>query len=208
MSEVVGMGYEVLDRMVRAVELVRERLLRTASALEGAGIPYCVIGGNAVAAWVAQVNPRAVRNTVDVDILLRREDLPAAAEAMTAAGFRYRHAAGIDFFLDGPNGGFEEGVHVVKAGELVRKDYLLPAPELSDAVEGDEYRFLSLEALVRMKLTSFRKKDQVHLEDLLSAKLIDATWVNRVPPELSARLRTVIEEMELPPDLDELSSDM
>lgn len=207
MSDVVGMGYEVLDRMVRAVELVRERLLRTASALEGAGIPYRVIDGNAAAAWVAQVNPRAVRNTVDVDILLRREDLPAAAEAMTAGGFRYRHAAGIDFFLDGPNGGFEEWVHVVKAGELVRKDDLLPAPELTDAVEGDEYRFLSLEALVRMKLTSFRKKDQVHLEDLLSAKLIDATWVNRVPPELSARLRTVIEEMELPPDLDELSSD-
>lgn len=205
MSNVVGMGYEVLDRMVRAVELVRQRLLRTASALEAAGIPYCVIGGNAVAAWVAQVNPRAVRNTVDVDILLRREDLPAAAQALAAAGFRYRHAAGIDFFLDGPDGCFEEAVHVVKAGELVRKDYLLPAPELTESVAGSEYHFLSLEALVRMKLTSFRKKDQVHLEDLLSAKLIDASWPDRFPPELSARLRQVIEEMELPPDLDDLS---
>lgn len=205
MSNVVGMGPEVLDRMVRAVELVRERLLRTAAALEAAGIPYCVIGGNAVAAWVGRVNPRAVRNTVDVDILLRSEDLPAAAQAMAAAGFRYRHAAGIDFFLDGPNGAFEEAVHVVKAGELVRKDYLLPAPELTESIQGDEYHFLSLEALVRMKLTSFRKKDQVHLEDLLSAKLIDATWCVRFPPELAARLRQVIEEWEPPPMFDDSS---
>ncbi len=36
-----------LDRMVRAVEKVRDRLLRTAAALEGAGVPYAVVGGNA-----------------------------------------------------------------------------------------------------------------------------------------------------------------
>jgi hypothetical protein len=34
-----------------------------------------VAGGNAVAAWVATVDPSAVRNTQDVDILLRRADL-------------------------------------------------------------------------------------------------------------------------------------
>ncbi len=39
-----------LDRMVRAVEKVRERLLRATGALDAAGLPYAVIGGNAVAA--------------------------------------------------------------------------------------------------------------------------------------------------------------
>jgi hypothetical protein len=39
--------------MVRAAEKVRERLRRAAGALEAAAIPYAVIGGNAVAAWVA-----------------------------------------------------------------------------------------------------------------------------------------------------------
>ncbi|HEY4262062.1 MAG TPA: hypothetical protein VGM98_17970, partial [Schlesneria sp.] len=60
----------VLDRMVQAVEKVRERLLRTARALDAARVPYAIIGGNAVAAWVATVDEAAVRNTRDVDILL------------------------------------------------------------------------------------------------------------------------------------------
>ena len=70
-----------LDRMVRAVEKVRERLLRATAALETANVPYAVIGGNAVAAWVARVDEAAVRNTADVDILLRRDDLPVARAA-------------------------------------------------------------------------------------------------------------------------------
>jgi hypothetical protein len=57
--------------MVRAVEKVRERLRRATAALEGAGIPYAVVGGNAVASWVARVDEAAVRNTQDVDILLK-----------------------------------------------------------------------------------------------------------------------------------------
>ena len=61
------------ERMIRAVEKVRARLDRAVAALEGAGIPYAVAGGNAVAAWVSRVDEAAVRNTQDVDILLRRD---------------------------------------------------------------------------------------------------------------------------------------
>ena len=61
--------------MIRAVEKVRARLNRAVAALESAGIPYAIAGGNAVAAWVSRVDEAAVRNTQDVDILLRREDL-------------------------------------------------------------------------------------------------------------------------------------
>ena len=45
-------GLLALQRMERAVEKVRNRLLRSTAALEAAGIPYAVIGGNAVMAWV------------------------------------------------------------------------------------------------------------------------------------------------------------
>src|SRR5579859_6569621 len=76
-----------LDRMVRAVEKVRARLLRATAALEQAGIPYAVAGGNAVAAWVSRVDDAAVRNTRDVDILLRRSDLSAARAALESTGF-------------------------------------------------------------------------------------------------------------------------
>src|SRR5256886_13235186 len=98
----------LLDRMVQAVERVRDRLLRVVAALEAAKVPYAVAGGNAVAAWVATVDPAAVRNTQDVDVLLRRIDLDAAARALESAGVFPRHVAGGDGFLYGrPGGGGE-----------------------------------------------------------------------------------------------------
>src|ERR1700742_2308208 len=99
------------QRMIRAVERVRERLSRAAAALDAAGVPYAVVGGNAVAAWVATVDPGAVRNTQDVDILLRRSDLDAAERALATAGFVRRHVAGIDLFLDGPDARPRDAVH-------------------------------------------------------------------------------------------------
>ena len=54
------------------------------------------------------------------------------------------------------------------------------------------YRMLSLESLVRMKLSSYRRKDQVHLLDMLGIGLIDATCPSRYPPELAARLQHLI----------------
>jgi hypothetical protein len=92
----------ILERMARAVEKVRERLLRATEALEAAGVGYAVIGGNAVAAWVATVDESAVRNTQDVDILIDRVEFQKARAALEKAGFVYRRAAGIALFLDGP----------------------------------------------------------------------------------------------------------
>src|SRR5438445_12459180 len=88
------------ERMVTAVEKVRDRLRRATQALEAAGIPYAVAGGNAVAAWVSEVDESAVRNTQDVDILLRREDLERSKLALATAGFVYRKSSGIDMFVD------------------------------------------------------------------------------------------------------------
>jgi hypothetical protein len=68
----VSYGEISLERMVRAVEKVRDRLLRATAALEEAGVPYAVVEGNAVAAWVSRVDEAAVRNTQDVDIAIRR----------------------------------------------------------------------------------------------------------------------------------------
>lgn len=96
----VRVPMEWIMRAERAVEKVRERLLRTCRALEGAGVPYVVIGGNAVAVWVGSRDEGAVRNTKDVDILLNRADLARATEAMAAAGFDAAVVDGITMFLD------------------------------------------------------------------------------------------------------------
>ena len=186
-------GDALWDRMDRAVENVRRRLERAAGALERAGIPYAVSGGNAVRAWVAQADEAAVRTTRDVDILLRRDDLPVATEALEAEGFAHRHSAGIDMFLDGPDAKARDAVHVLFAGEKVRDSYLVPTPDVDEFEYSDDFRVLTLEALVRMKLTSFRDKDRMHLRDMIDVELIDASWRDRFPPEFAARLQELLD---------------
>ena len=189
-------GQALWDRMNRAVEKVQERLEKMARTLEAASIPYAIIGGNAVRAWVAQVDEAAVRTTRDVDILLRRSDLPAAIRAMEAAGFVYRHSAGMDMFLDGPDAKARDAVHVLMAQEKVRESDLFAAPDVDESVLVESHRTLSLEALVRMKLHVFRRKDQMHLIDMLDIGLIDASWVSKLPPELAPRLQELIDQPE------------
>ena len=182
------------DRVERAVAKVQERMRRAVAALEGANIPYAVAGGNAVASWVARVDEEAVRTTRDVDILLRRDDLPAATAALEAAGFLYRHVAGIDVFLDGPDAKASAGVHVVFAGEKVRENEPAANPDVTDSVPADDLRVLSLEALVCVKLTAYRDKDRTHLRDMIRVGLIDATWPARLPPTLGERLQVLLDD--------------
>jgi hypothetical protein len=189
-------GEVSLDRMVSAVEKVRQRLLRAAAALEKSGIAYALIGGNAVAAWVSRVDEAAVRNTQDVDILLRRSDLDAATRAMEQAGFVRRHVSGIDVFLDGPEAKARDAVYVVLACEKVRSQDLMPSPDVTESEKTPSFRLLSLEALVRMKLTAFRDKDRTHLRDLIDVGLLDPSWLGRLPAALQARLKELLDNPE------------
>ena len=183
-----------LDRMVRAVEKVRERLLRASSTLRAAGVPYAVSGGNAVAVWVSRVDEAATRNTPDVEILIRREDLEAAKQALASAGFVYRHASGIDMFLDGPNGKARDAVHLIFANEKVRAHETLANPDVSESENAGDFQVLSLEPLVKIKLTAFRDKDRMHLRDLIDLDMINEGWLERLPKELAARLQSLIDD--------------
>jgi hypothetical protein len=183
------------ERMIRAVEKVRERVQRAAAALDRAGIAYAVVGGNAVASWVSTVDAAAVRNTQDVDILIRRIDLEAVKAALAPAGFSYQEVFGVEMFLDGPDANPRDAVHLLFSGERVKPDDLAPAPDVAESEPGSGgYRILYLESLVRMKLTSFRRKDQVHVQDLIGLGLIDASWIGRFPPQLAARLQELLDD--------------
>ena len=178
--------------MTRAVEKVQERLQRTVSTLQDAKIPYAIFGDCAAQKHVARADESAVRTAVDVEVLLRRSDWPAAVAAMEAAGFTYRHVKSIDMFLDGPGAKARDAVHVLFAGEKARPDDLVPTPDVADSEQIESHRTLSLEPLVRMKLTSFRDKDKMHLRDMLDVELIDASWLTRLPPELAPRLQELL----------------
>lgn len=180
------------DRMIEAVHAVRERALRATAALERAGIPYCVAGGNAVAAWVSRVDRAAVRNTQDVDILVRRGDLDRITVALEAAGFVRATVMDVVCFIDGPGGSPRDAVHLLFANEKVRESYPVPTADVTEQERADDYAVVSLEALVRMKLNAFRDKDRTHLRDLISLGLVDGSWLPRLHAEHAARLEQLL----------------
>ncbi len=190
MSQSVVNGWE---RALMAAEKVKERLRRATKAFDSAGVPYAVVGGNAVAEWVARIDDEAVRNTPDVDLLVRRADFAAARTALEAAGFVYHQLPDVEVFTDGPQGKPSGGVHLLFAGEKVRSEDEHPCPDLDESERAAEFQVVTLPALVRMKLMSWRLKDRVHLRDLIDVGLIDATWPARLPPPLAERLQQLLD---------------
>jgi hypothetical protein len=190
----VPLGIFSWDRAMQAVELVRQRLLRATAALERVKIPYAVAGGHAIAAWVARVDTGAIRNTPDINILVQRADAEAVRIALVSEGFVPRDAACGLLFLDGPNATHRHAVQVFFASEKIKDDDLLPTPDITESQDGERFRVINLDALVRMKLTSYRNKDRMHLRDLLDVGLIDATWPSRFIPELASRLQQILDD--------------
>ena len=194
MIEFTITGEALWDRMERAVERVNERLRKTVRILEEAKIPYAIVGGHAVRAWVAQVDEGAVRTTKDVDVLLRRENLPDMIRAMTQNGFYHRETVGVDIFTEKPDESAREAVHVVITKEIVKPGEFDPNPDLEPQTRANEFNTIPLESLVRMKLNSYRRKDQVHLGDMIEVGLIDRSWLERFPTPLSERLKIILDD--------------
>jgi len=182
------------ERALMAAEKVKERLRRAARALDEAGVPYAVVGGNAVAEWVARVDEDAVRNTRDVDLLIRRADFPATKATLEAVGFIYYQLLDVDTFIDGPEGKPSGGIHLLYAGEKVRRDDEYELPEIDESERAVEFQVAKLEALLMMKLIAWRDKDRTHLRDLIGVGLIDATWPDRFPKPLGDRLRKLLDD--------------
>ncbi len=188
--------------MAQGIDDVKHRLERAAAALAKVGVRYAVVGESAVAAWVSRLDAAAVRNTRDVDILLRREDMDRARAALESAGFVHRRVASLgkagamDVFLDGPDAKVRDAVHILWAGEKAVPDAIEPTPELHGTEPADGFELVPLEDLVRMKLTSFRDKDRMHLRDLISVDLVNASWPSRYSGTLAERLQMILDDPE------------
>jgi hypothetical protein len=190
-------------RMSEGIEKVKARLRRATALLEAAGLPYAVIGGNAVAAWVSRVDDSVVRNTRDVDLLVRRSDMEAIVAVMARGGFMHRSVSvlggkgRIEMFLDGPGAKARDGVHLIFSGEKVNPESLEPSPDVADIdASHSDFRLIDLDALITMKLTSNRRKDQVHLLDMIEIEMLDESWLERVPFSLRDRLQALLDDPE------------
>lgn len=173
---------------------VEELLRKVTEALNRSAVPYAVVGGNAVAAWVATVEPDAVRATKDVDLLARRDDLPLLANALQEIGFVRDEILGVTVFIDRDDPSPKRGVHIVVANEVIRSHYAHPAPDVSSIDTGiAPYPVVNLPALVAMKLQSFRLVDQLHIVDLKSVGLITEKIAANLPADLRERLDQIPE---------------
>ena len=189
-----GLGPVSWGLVREAIDEVQARRRRAIAALNQTRIPYALAGGNAVAAWISKIDKKAVRFTQYVDLLVNRNQLEEVKASLTDAGFVYRHSSGLDLFLDGPDGRARDAVHLLFADEKIRPDHPLPSPAVSEAIEEHGERIVALDALVRLKLNAYRRKDQVHLLDLISVGLLDRTWLTRVAPEHRDRLQTLLDD--------------
>lgn len=155
-------------------------------AFSAAGLDYRVIGGLAAYLYVEETDPDAGRLTRDIDVAVRREDLDRIVKAVEPFGLEYRSAAGVHMLMRTGERSARRAVHMVFAGEKVRPEYPEAVPDLGPCRTIKGIRLVSLEDLVRMKLTSFRAKDEAHLKDMDEAGLIT--------PEIEAALSPVLRE--------------
>jgi hypothetical protein len=183
----------------KALDIHLEQLFalldRLHSALTSAGIEYRVIGGLAVFFQVSARDHDAARVTRDVDVAVDRRDLDRIGKAAEAFGFRYRHVAGIDMLVNAENPKAKSAVHLVFVREKVRSDDLSAIPDFSEPTKTIEGFLLApVPDLVRMKLTSFRLKDKIHVLDMDSVGLITPEIEAGLPDALRERLQQVRSE--------------
>ena len=169
-------------------------LERIAVPLAAAKIPYAVIGGMAIMVQVDRVEPSAVRNTKDIDIMIHRADLDRIKKVGQEHGFTFRHTAGLDTLL--PHGETKalNAVHLVFSGEKTKASQTVPNPPLRPehlSVHGIPVAVVSVLDLISMKLANNRDIDRVHIRDLDSVGLITPEIEKVLPSVLHARLEEI-----------------
>lgn len=174
-----------------AVERILDVSKRFGEALDQAGIAYRVVGGLAVFLHVDPIDPLSARLTKDVDVGLFRRDLDRVQKAVEPFGFTFRHVAGVDIFLDAQHPGARGAVHVVFLNEKVRANYVEAVPASEPARTKEGILIAPVVDLVHMKLTSFRLKDKVHIQDMDSVGLITPEIEATLSPVLAERLAEV-----------------
>jgi hypothetical protein len=173
------------------VEQLVEVAGRFAAALSQAGIEYRIVGGLAVYLHVNTIDPLAARLTRDIDAAIRRTDIQKIAQLVKPFGLEFRHAAGVDMLVDALAPKARSAVHFIFVSEKVRPEYLEPVPDFSQAPKIDGLAVAPVADLVRMKLTSFRDKDRVHIRDMDSVGLITPEIEAGLPEILRQRLAEV-----------------
>ncbi len=173
------------------VEQLFDRIHQLHALLTAAGIPYRVVGGMAVFIHVFERDPLRARLTSDVDAAIDRAHLPAVIEAARKAGWVYRHAGGVDMLTDAARPKARSAIHLLFVNEKVRPEYAEAVPASPPEKTREGILIATVADLVRMKLTSYRLKDRVHIQDLDGVGLIGLEIEAQLPKLLLDRLAEI-----------------
>ena len=113
------------------------------------------------------------------------------ADALSQAGIEYRIVGGMDMLVDAQEPGARSAMHFIFVNEKVRQEYVEPVPDFSAAPMIDGLLIAPVADLVRMKLTSFRDKDRVHIRDMDSVGLITLDIETNISKPLRLRLAQI-----------------
>jgi hypothetical protein len=166
------------------VEQLFDRIQQLHLLLTAAGIPYRIVGGMAVFIHVFERDPLRARLTSDVDAAIHRLDLPAVIEAARKVGWVYRPAGGLDMLTEAGQPKARSAVRLLFLNEKIRPEYSEAVPDSAPDRTREGFLVATVADLVRMKLTSYRLKDRVHIQDL--------DWVGLIGREIEERLSTVL----------------
>ena len=159
--------------------------------LEQAGVPHELVGGLAVFLHVENADSTHSSLTRDIDIMIRRDDLPRVVSIAEQFGFRYRHSAGLDMLLYGESNSARNAVHLLFAGERVKQTQLEAHPAIRPVragLHGQDFLVVPVVALVSMKLSSCRDKDRLHVRGMDAAGLITQEVEQALNEDLRFRL--------------------
>jgi hypothetical protein len=180
LGEDLEWALKVGSRHFEEKSAVHDALRRIAQRLDELGIPYAIAGGMALFMHGYQ------RMTVDVDILVAKEDLKRIHEALEGRGYRppfersknlrdTENNVRIEFLL---SGGYP--------GDGKPKPVAFPEP-MQVSIERDGIRFLRLPTLVELKLASGmtsldRLKDLTDVQELIKLLGLSSEFATDLHP--------------------------
>jgi len=158
---------------------VWETLRELAKRLDGAGIPYVVIGGLALNVY------NYPRQTIDVDVVVTGADYQRFSEQLAGSTYARRPGAPRRF----ADTRSEVTVDFLITGELAgnrKKNRSIRFPDPAEAQIQQDLRTVSLPRLIELKLVTWRYKDWGDVVELIRRNNLSESLAEELDPTVRA----------------------
>ena len=183
----------MFERMFEAQRIVRDRQAAIVDLLLKREIPFALSGSNATFVWIESVDDSAVRQYRNIDFIIQRGDSGLVSSTLKEIDLTAEIQEDHILFLNNQSIRYSDRAFFASERLLTQNATI---PSLEAVVVIHDVPVISLSELVKFQLERYKLDDKVDLRDLMDAKLVDATWTAKLPPELAARLQTILDTPE------------